>query len=120
MPTGLNSRYEGRHEVDRPPIPDLIKVTEIFLVPGSFLVAALGTADTNPHRAAVSVLGLVVSVLWWFCGREALQEHLASDAHRPPLGHRLRILMLLPMVFAFGWTLSIIAHVWLWNHPLGK
>jgi hypothetical protein len=30
--------------------PDLIKVTELLLVPNSFLVAALGTADTNPHR----------------------------------------------------------------------
>jgi hypothetical protein len=28
--------------------PDLVKVTEVFLVPSSFLVAALGTADSNP------------------------------------------------------------------------
>ena len=37
-------------------VPDLIKTTELFLVPSSFLVAALGTADTNLHRAAVSVV----------------------------------------------------------------
>ena len=111
---------ETTRHVDRSPIPDLVKVTEIFLIPGSFLVAALGTADTNVHRAAVSVLGLVVSVLWWFCGREALEEHVSSDAHRPPLGRRLRILMWLPVIFAFGWTISFIAHVALWNHALGK
>src|SRR6478735_7509965 len=54
--------------------PDLIKITEVFLVPSSFLVAALGTADTNPHRAGVSVLGLVISVFWLICAREALSE----------------------------------------------
>ena len=45
-------------------VPDLIKVTELFLIPSSFLVAALGTDDTNPHRSAVSLLGLIVSGLW--------------------------------------------------------
>ena len=41
--------------------PNLVKLTEILLVPSSFLVAALGTADTNPHREVVSTVGLIVS-----------------------------------------------------------
>lgn len=101
--------------------PDLIKVTEIFLVPSSFLVAALGTADTNLHRAAVSILGLIISVLWWICSREAVAEFRAPGPDTPPdrLPVRTRILSLLPHVFAFGWILSTVAHLILWKRPLG-
>ncbi|OYW15952.1 MAG: hypothetical protein B7Z55_14475 [Planctomycetales bacterium 12-60-4] len=99
--------------------PDLIKVTEIFLVPSSFLVAALGTADTNPHRAAVSLIGLIVSVMWWVCSREALSEHAASGA--APAAHPRRTAMLswLAIVFVVGWLASLIAHLILWTRPPG-
>lgn len=85
--------------------PDLIKVTEIFLVPSSFLVAALGTADTYPHKAAVSVLGLVVSVLWLVCSLEALPP--------PRRSRRILILAWLPAVFSGGWLASVGVHGWL-------
>ncbi len=93
--------------------PDLIKVSEIFLVPSSFLVAALGTADTYPHKAAVSVLGLVVSVLWLVCSLEALPPR---DPARPPPGRsrRIRILAWLPVIFILGWLVSVGVHGWLW------
>lgn len=102
--------------------PDLIKVTEIFLIPSSFLVAALGTADTNLHRAAVSALGLIISVLWWACSREALAdipspEEQAASARHPV---RLRILSALPWIFALGWLISMVIHLMMWNQPLGK
>jgi len=102
--------------------PDLIKITELLLVPSSFLVAALGTADTNLHRAAVSLLGLVVSLLWWLgvhdAYREARQSAPATAAVLPfPL--RTRILYGLPLVFSAGWLISVIAHLLLWKHPLG-
>ena len=91
--------------------PDLIKVTEIFLVPSSFLVAALGTADSNPRRAAVSLLGLVVSVLWLVCSQESLPKG-ESDSR----SLRSRILgWLLPLIFIVGWTFSVVVHVLLWN-----
>ena len=97
--------------------PDLIKVTEIFLVPSSFIVAALGTADTNPHRAAVSLLGLVVSSLWLVCSWESLPKGEQSAQERPSL--RTRILAwVLPAVFIFGWTWSLLIHVWLWHAAL--
>ncbi len=98
-----------------PTEPDLIKVTEIFLVPSSFLVAALGTADTNPHRALVSLLGLIVSALWWVCCREALSEQVAETAPK----RRTRILAWLSLVFVTGWLGSTIAHAMLWSRPLG-
>lgn len=99
--------------------PDLIKVTEIFLVPSSFLVAALGTADTNVHRAAVSVLGLVISGLWWVCSRETILEDVGNVAWRKR-PRRTRILCALPVLFVVGWIASVIAHALLWNRPLGS
>jgi hypothetical protein len=93
--------------------PDLIKVTELLLVPSSCLVAALGTADTDAHRAAVSVLGFAVSLLWWVAVHDAY--HHASqpvEASSQPPQHplRTRILYWLPLVFAFGWLASVIVH----------
>lgn len=103
------------------PAPDIIKITEVFLIPSSFLVAALGTADTNLHRAAVSFLGFIISVLWWFCFREALLELNASVIEPtkviPPT--RIRILGWLPLIFAIGWSISLLGHATLWNQPLG-
>jgi hypothetical protein len=100
--------------------PDLIKVTEIFLIPSSFLVAALGTADTNPHRAAVSLLGLVVSGLWLVCSREAFSELGPSSpgAVGSARRGRTRILAGLPLVFIVGWFVSVVIHVWLWKYPI--
>ena len=101
--------------------PDLIKITEIFLIPSSFLVAALGTADTNPHRAAVSLMGMIVALLWWICSHEALKEHQPSDPAGEPLRHsrRIRILSWLPLFFTLAWAGSIVAHALLWVKPLG-
>ena len=98
--------------------PDLVKVTEIFLVPSSFLVAALGTADTNLHRAGVSALGLIISALWCVCSWEALKEHRIDPAKAShPL--RTRILSALPIIFIAGWLLSVVIHLLLWNVALG-
>lgn len=106
--------------MSEPQHPDLIKVTEIFLIPSSFLVAALGTADTNLHRAGVSLLGLIISVLWWISSHEALAERkLGPDSpQRHP--RRTRIFYWLPALFAVGWLLSTLVHFWLDKQPLGK
>jgi hypothetical protein len=101
--------------------PDLIKVTELFLVPNSFLVAALGTADTNPHRAAVSLLGLVVTLLWWAGVHDAYRHaNSPSGGSSKPIQApiRTRILYLLPLVFAIGWLASVIIHLVLWTRPV--
>lgn len=99
--------------------PDLVKVTEIFLVPSSFLVAALGTADSNPHRAMVSLLGLIVSGLWLVCSREAIAElappHPDEPGSAPP--RRTRVLGWLPLVFLVGWLWSFAIHAWSWGRP---
>jgi len=99
-------------------LPDLIKLSEIFLIPSSFLVAALGTADTNPHRAAVSFLGLIIGILWIVCNYEARKEHLSAGHHDVASSIRMRILFYLPVIFTVGWLVSLIGHIWLWNKPL--
>ena len=95
--------------------PDLIKVTEIFLVPSSFLVAALGTADTNLHRALVSLLGLIISVLWFLCSQEAIAERVSNGSVHTL---RSRIFSWLSLVFVAGWLLSTVVHAAIWNRPL--
>ena len=101
-------------------IPDLVKVTEIFLVPSSFLVAALGTADSNPHRACISLLGLIVSVLWMICSRDAYAEigTTQAEALSPTMARRASILVGLSVVFVVGWFGSTVVHAMLWNKPL--
>lgn len=103
--------------------PDVVKITEVFLIPNSFLVAALGTADTNPHRAAVSLIGLVVSVLWLICSREALAELQSDDGETEKeaaaLSRRIKIMSSLPAFFIVCWIVSVIAHVLLWGRLLG-
>ena len=100
---------------------NLVKVTEIFLIPSSFLVAALGTADSNPHRAGVSLIGLVSSVMWWICSREAFAEHRNSSPVAAVIGasRRIRIMSFLPIFFVGCWAVSLVAHIMLWSHPLG-
>jgi hypothetical protein len=100
--------------------PDLVKITEVFLIPSSFLVAALGTADTNPHRAGVSLVGLVVSVMWWVGSWEALTEWLrANPEAKATHPRRIRVLSWLPPFFVVCWAVSVVIHILLWNNPLG-
>lgn len=84
-------------------------------------MAALGTADTNPHRAAVSAIGLIISALWLVCSLEAMSDFRqpSKDAEKLEHPRRTRILCYLPLVFVVGWILSTVVHVMLWNRPLG-
>ena len=99
-------------------IPDLVKISELFLIPSSFLVAALGTADTNWHRAAVSTLGLIISVLWLVCAREALVEVVTKQPEVIRIS-RIRVLGWFPLVFVAGWSFSVVLHLILAGQPLG-
>jgi len=107
--------------MNSPAGPDLVKVTEIFLIPSSFLVAALGTADSNPHRAGVSLVGLIASGLWWICSWEALTDRGSPETGAAAGSHsrRVRIMTWLPVLFVVSWVVSLVAHVYLWSQPLG-
>lgn len=104
-----------------PAEPDLVKMTEVFLIPSSFLVAALGTADTNPHRAGVSLIGLIASLLWWVCSWEALAElrQINPAATQGVRVRRTRIMAWLPVFFVGCWVVSLVMHLLLWSRPLG-
>lgn len=107
--------------MNSPPDPDLVKITEVFLIPSSFLVAALGTADTNLHRAAVSLIALVVSILWWISSREALADRRSThDSALTAPSRRIRIMSWLPAFFVASWTISLVGHLLLWRQPLGR
>ena len=88
----------------------------------SFLVAALGTADTNLHRAAVSAIGLIISSLWWVCSLEAMSDFRQpiEDAEKFEHPRRTRILCHLPLVLIVGWIFSTVVHAMLWKRPLGS
>lgn len=106
--------------MNAPQDPDLIKITEIYLVPSSFLVAALGTADTNPHRAMVSLIGGVISLAWYISSLEAARErHVQQGNHDSPRPWRTRLLSHLALLFLVSWSTSLVIHIMLWNHRLG-
>ncbi len=98
--------------------PDLVKVTEIFLAPTSFLVAALGTAGNNLLKTGVSTLGLAVSLLWLICSIDAIRS-AAAEKTAPESAHttRSRVLVGLPTFFIAVWILSAVFHAWEWGHP---
>ena len=100
--------------------PDLTKLTLLFLIPNHFLVAALGGADSNLLRTAVSLLGLVLSVLWLACSRDAASPAGDStpDGGRRAGALRARMLSWLPLVFVVGWLISTVIHGSHWNRPL--
>lgn len=97
-----------------------MKVTELFLIPSSFLVAALGTADTNLHRAAVSVLGSVSDVLWLLAVRDAYRAITTDSPKAGEIPVRTRVLCWLPVTFGVGWIISTIIHFALWDRPLAR
>jgi hypothetical protein len=86
---------------------DLVKTAEVFLVPSSFLVAALGAAPTDFHKTGVSLLGLAIGLLWLWCSREALDDLPPEHSKRST---RVRVLNFLPLFFTIGWLVSLTAH----------
>lgn len=83
---------------------DVVKATEIFLVPGSILVGALGVARTEGLKSGISALGLLLTVLWLVCIWGAYGA--AST-----LPWRLTILLWMPVIFFVSWTISLRIHV---------
>lgn len=45
----------------------VVKTTEIFLVPVSILLSALGVAQTEGLKTGISVLALILTGLWSVC-----------------------------------------------------
>lgn len=87
--------------------PDLIKVTELYLIPASLLVGALGISQTEQLKTGVSALGLVSALLWAFS---------AWTAALPGQAYRSHILSyVLPLIFVFGWLVAILVHGQAWR-----
>ncbi len=95
----------------------LLKITEIFMISSSFLVAALGTADSNPHRVAVSLVGMVVSLLWLVCTAERTEGE-GEEREGPPRPVATKIMRGMPVLFILTWLVSAVLHAMIWNQPV--
>jgi len=84
---------------------DVVKATEIFLIPGSILVGALGVARTEGLKSGISALGLLLTVLWLVC------LWGAYGAASTPKPWRLTILLWMPAIFFVSWSISLRIHV---------
>lgn len=82
---------------------DIVKATEIFLVPGSILVGALGVAKTEGLKTGISALALLLTVLWGVC---ILDAYCAA----PPPSVRFYILIWMPALFLICWIVSFAFH----------
>ena len=80
---------------------DVTKITEVFLVPNSIMVGALGIANTEGLKTGVSLIGLASSGLWLCCSIDALD---------PARALRVWILALLPIMFILLWMVSATYH----------
>lgn len=90
---------------------DLVKLTEIFLVPSSILVGALSVATTEPLKTGISALGFLAAVLWSVCNYDAMRQLNAAI----PL--RGQVLAWLPVAFGACWLICTIIHAYWWRRP---
>ena len=111
--------------------------TQIFLVPLSVLVGALGVAGTVSLKLCVSVLGLLVTVFWIMCSLQSWQvikrltvakltnenngdgdapvEKTAQEAlWRVGLRPTDVLAVMMPGVFLAVWTISTLVHLAEW------
>ncbi|HKR83728.1 MAG TPA: hypothetical protein VJS37_06100 [Terriglobales bacterium] len=84
----------------------IVKLTDIFLVPGSILVGALGVARTGGLKTGISAMGLLATFIWAFCNWDAYPVG--------PTTWRIRILAWLPLLFLVAWVISGIIHFRKW------
>jgi hypothetical protein len=81
---------------------NIVKATEIFLVPASILVGALGVAQTEGLKTGISALALILSLLWGVCILDAYR--LADSTLRSC------ILIWMPALFLICWSVSFVFH----------
>lgn len=87
--------------------PDIVKLTEIFLVPTSILVGSLGIARTEPLKTGISIIGFVMSLLW-------LIGAWSSKPNTPKTADWL--LLFLPVLFLICWLITTLVHAYLWRN----
>jgi hypothetical protein len=87
---------------------DLAKITEIFLVPNTILVGALGFESNDRLKTGISSLGLVACSLWWICSWTAWFDE------RQPYYVRVVLLAHLPFLFVVCWLISLGVHACGW------
>lgn len=91
-------------EVDR-----LIQVANVFMVPSSILGAGLAVAATEQLKAALSIFGVFIALVWLIAGVRRAWH--ASDVFLT-----YAVAWVLPGVAFFFWLASALVHtgVWAW------
>ena len=106
----------------------LAQRTQMFLIPITILVNALAHADNERLKTGVSVLGLVVTVIWWVCAWQTYSlltllrkrkepeplDTLTNAAHGPFRASWLTAYAL-PTVFAVAWFIATVVHACRWS-----
>lgn len=94
----------GDAEVDR-----LIQVANVFMVPSSILGAGFAAAKTEELKAALSIIGVFVALVWLIAGVRRAWH--ASDVFLT-----YAVAWVLPCVAVVFWIASVVVHtgVWAW------
>jgi hypothetical protein len=90
-----------------PTLPNLISVSQMFLVPSSILFGALGVAPTEPLKTLISFLGSITSLIWFY--------RVLESTGAAPIDWGTTLA--LAGIFAATWLISLGAHGWAWAHP---
>ena len=89
--------------------PDVVKLAELFLVPSSVLLGALGIASTEPLKTTVSLLGFAIAAIWAVCNGDAVSVPQAIST-------RELLIAWLPAGFMACWASCVVVHAKLWWH----
>lgn len=83
---------------------DLLNLSQVFLIPATILVGALGVAGNESLKVGISILGLVFAVLWSIAAIDA------GNALGRTASVREWILILLPTFCIAVWLICVLIH----------
>jgi hypothetical protein len=95
---------ERNRSMAEPAPPNLIEISQMFLVPAAILFGALGLAGTEQLKTLISLLGLATSILWIY--------RVRCWAGGPGIDRGTTLI--LASIFALTWSVSLVAHAILW------
>lgn len=91
--------------------PNLVQVTEIFLVPTSILIGAFSIASTEPLKTSLSIICVIIAIMWIICVYDAWPPYLTLGA---------KTLAFFPILFFASAIISTCVHSNLWYQQTKK
>jgi hypothetical protein len=83
---------------------NVIDECQMFLVPATILFGALGLASTDPLKALLSAMGLLIAAIWCYRGIQwsETKDKITSAG--------------LAAIFVVGGAISTLVHLYNWQH----